>query len=155
MTLWTVAYQAPLSWGFSRQEYWSGLSCPPPGDLPNPGIKPMSLTSSALANRFFTTSATREAPILLDLPAKTYTTDHSFYHFFLNRLRYNIYNSPKAFKPMAFNIFTELCTDHQNLLLHGLFCSCSEQGLLSGSSARASHCGGFSSCGALVLRRVD
>ena len=39
----TVAYQAPLSMGFSRQEYWSGLSYPPPGDLPNPGIKPTSL----------------------------------------------------------------------------------------------------------------
>ena len=42
MTLWTVARQAPLSMGFSRQEYWSGLPCPPPGDLPNPGIKPRS-----------------------------------------------------------------------------------------------------------------
>ena len=42
MTLWTVALQAPLSMGFSRQEYWSGLPCPPPGDLSNPGIKPVS-----------------------------------------------------------------------------------------------------------------
>ena len=42
VTLWTVAHQAPLSMGFSRQEYWSGLPCPPPGDLPNPGIKPRS-----------------------------------------------------------------------------------------------------------------
>ena len=39
-TPWTVALQAPLSMGFSRQEYWSGLPCPPPGDLPNPGIQP-------------------------------------------------------------------------------------------------------------------
>ena len=39
-TLWSVAHQAPLSMGFSRQEYWSGLPFPPPGDLPNPGIKP-------------------------------------------------------------------------------------------------------------------
>ena len=39
-TLWTVALQAPLSMGFSRQEYWSGLPFPSPGDLPNPGIKP-------------------------------------------------------------------------------------------------------------------
>ena len=39
---WTVAYQAPLSMGFSRQEYWSGLACPPPGDLPDPVIKPWS-----------------------------------------------------------------------------------------------------------------
>ena len=40
VTLWTVACQAPLSMGFSRQEYWRGLPCPPPGDLPDPGIKP-------------------------------------------------------------------------------------------------------------------
>ena len=39
---WTVAHQAPLSMGFSRQEYWSGVPCPPPEDLPNPGIKPWS-----------------------------------------------------------------------------------------------------------------
>ena len=43
LTLWTVALQAPLSWGSSRQEYWSGLPCPPPGDLSNPGIEPRSL----------------------------------------------------------------------------------------------------------------
>ena len=60
--LWTVACQAPLSMEFSRQEYWSGLPCPPPRALPNPGIKPMSLTSPALAGGFFTTSATWEAP---------------------------------------------------------------------------------------------
>ena len=48
--------------GFSRQEYWSGLLCLSPGDLPNPGIEPASL---ALAGRFFTTSATWEAPKLL------------------------------------------------------------------------------------------
>ena len=41
-TPWTVAHQAPLSIGFSRQEYWSRLPCPPPGDLPNPGVKPRS-----------------------------------------------------------------------------------------------------------------
>ena len=50
-----VAQQTPLSMGFSRQEYWSGLPCPPPGDLPDPGIKPMSLMSPALAGGFFTT----------------------------------------------------------------------------------------------------
>ena len=55
-TLWTVARQAPLSVGFSRQEYWSGLSCPPPGDLPDPGIERRSLKSSALGGKFFTTS---------------------------------------------------------------------------------------------------
>ena len=46
--------------GFSRQEDWNGLPCPPPGDLPDPGIKPASVMSPALAGRFFTTSATWE-----------------------------------------------------------------------------------------------
>ena len=59
---WTVAHQAPPPMGFSRQEYWSGLLCPPPGALPYPGIKPMSLTSSLLAGSFFTTRATLAAP---------------------------------------------------------------------------------------------
>ena len=62
-TPWTVAHQAPLSVGFSRQEYWSGLSCPPPVDLPNPEIKPPSLMSLALAGGFFATSANWEAHI--------------------------------------------------------------------------------------------
>ena len=62
-TLWTIARQAPLSMGFSRQEYWSGLPCPPPGDLPDPGIEPVSsLLSPALAVSFFTTSPTWKAP---------------------------------------------------------------------------------------------
>ena len=60
-TPWTVACQAPLSRGFSRHAYWDGLPCPPPGNLPNPEIEPMSLTSPALAGGFFTTSATWEA----------------------------------------------------------------------------------------------
>ena len=48
MTLWTVACKIPLSMGFSRQEYWSGLPCLPPGDLPDPGIEPVSLLSPEL-----------------------------------------------------------------------------------------------------------
>ena len=47
-TLWTVAHQAPLSMGFSKQEYWSGVPCPPPGYLANPGIKPMSPAAPTL-----------------------------------------------------------------------------------------------------------
>ena len=62
--LWIIATQAPLSLGFSRQEYWSGLPCPLPGDLPNSGIKPASLMSPVLASEFFTTSATWEAHAL-------------------------------------------------------------------------------------------
>ena len=45
--LWTVALQAPLTMGFCRQEYWSGLPCPPPGDLPDPGIEPVSPAAPA------------------------------------------------------------------------------------------------------------
>ena len=56
---WTVACQAPLSMGFSRQEYWSVLPFPPPGDLPGPGIK---LVSSALAGRFLSTEPPRKPP---------------------------------------------------------------------------------------------
>ena len=55
---WTGAHQAPLSMTFSRQEYWSGLPCPPPGDLPNPGTEPSSLASPALAGGFFATVPT-------------------------------------------------------------------------------------------------
>ena len=57
VTPWTVAHQASLSMGFSRQEYWSGLQCPPPENLPYPGIEPMSLTPPVLAGVFFTISA--------------------------------------------------------------------------------------------------
>ena len=59
VTLWTVACQSPLSLGFSRQEYWSGLPFPLPGDLPDPGIEPLS---PVLAGRFFTP----------ELPGKSY-----------------------------------------------------------------------------------
>ena len=52
---WTVAHQAPLSVGIFRQEHWSGLPCPPPGDPPHPGAEPVSLPSPALADGFFTT----------------------------------------------------------------------------------------------------
>ena len=57
-TLRTVAHQVPLSMGCSRQEYWSGLPFPSPGDLPNPRIQPVSLLSPALTGGFFGTSAT-------------------------------------------------------------------------------------------------
>ena len=60
-TLWTVVRQAPLSLGFSRQEYWSGLPFPSPGELPDPGIKPASPVSHALPGGFFASSSTWEA----------------------------------------------------------------------------------------------
>ena len=60
-TLWTIADQAPLSMGFSRQEYCSGLQCPSPGDCPYSEIQPVSLGPPALAERFFTTTSIWEA----------------------------------------------------------------------------------------------
>ena len=67
VTLWTIAHQAPLSMGFPRQEYWSRLPFPSPGDLPDPGIKPVSPVSATLAGRFFTTAPGKPQP-LLNLP---------------------------------------------------------------------------------------
>ena len=58
VTPWTIALQVCLTIGFSRQEYWSGLLYPPPGDLPDSGTEPTFLTSPALAGRFFTASTT-------------------------------------------------------------------------------------------------
>ena len=78
-TLWIIAYQAPLSMGFSGQEYWSGLPCPPPGHLPDTGIKPTSLESPALAGEFFTTSAILEAQYL-EL-SKACRLSHSWFFF--------------------------------------------------------------------------
>ena len=73
--------QAPLSMGFSRQEHWSGLPCPSPGDLPDPGIEPESLRSPASAGRVFTTSATWEAPKHVDgcMYIDTYVHIDAFY----------------------------------------------------------------------------
>ena len=62
--LWTVAPQVPLSMGYSRQEYWSGLPCPSPGDLPDPGIKPKSPAASVLQEDSLP-RATREAHVCL------------------------------------------------------------------------------------------
>ena len=64
-TPWTVALQAPLSMRFSKQEYWSGLPFPTPGDLPDPGIEPTPLMFPALAGRFSTANATWEAPVCI------------------------------------------------------------------------------------------
>ena len=76
VTLWTVACQAPLSMGFSRQEHCSGIPCTPLGDPPDPGIKnkPAFLMSSALADGFFTTSSTWEAQNLIYQNMQYYLT---------------------------------------------------------------------------------
>ena len=66
---WTVAHQAPLSVEFSRQEYWSGLPFPPPGDPPDPGIKTASPASPALTGRFLTTQQPGKHTYLRELLA--------------------------------------------------------------------------------------
>ena len=76
VTPWSVAHLDPLSIGFYRQEYWSGLPFPPPGDLPNPGTKLESLASPALADKF-TTWATWEASV------KHIASWYIWYHFLM------------------------------------------------------------------------
>ena len=93
-TPWTVARQAPLSLEFPRQEYWSGLPFPSSGDLPDPGIKPTSHMSPALAGGFFTISTTWEAPLrwhcpnsVLSLtPSETNLTLNFSWRFFSSQL---------------------------------------------------------------------
>ena len=63
VTLWTVAHQAPLSVGFSKQEFWSGVPFPTPGSLPDPGIESTNLASPALTSGLFTISATWKADV--------------------------------------------------------------------------------------------
>ena len=80
-TLWMVACQALLFMGFSRQEYWSGLPCPPPGNLPSPVIEPASLMSPVLVGGFFTTSATWEAIYIhIECSSLCYTVGTCFIH---------------------------------------------------------------------------
>ena len=84
VALWTVAPQAPLSLGFSRQGYWSGLPCPPPGGLPDPGTEPACLTFHALAGGFFTPSPTWElfAIYCHYIKATTIHNNHSCLKFY-------------------------------------------------------------------------
>ena len=82
VTLWTVAHQAPLSMGISRQQQWAWVSRPLPGDLPSPGIEPTSLMSLALAGRFFTTSTTWEAPDNINACIK-----HAYMKAYLEKLK--------------------------------------------------------------------
>ena len=82
--LWIVAHLAPLSMGYSRQEHWSGLPCPPPGNLPNPGIEPRSFMSPTLVGRFFTTRATWKA--LSVIRAWHFLPSNSSYYGFITQL---------------------------------------------------------------------
>ena len=96
----SVACQDPLSMGFSRQGYWSGLPCPPPGDLPNPGIEPSSLKSPVLTGRFFSTSTTWEAPSNLGRPHHHLpTTSPSTKQKNVHKLITHPSSSPCLYKP--------------------------------------------------------
>ena len=107
-TPWTVAHQAPLSMGFSRQEYyWSGLPCPPPGGLPHPGIEPASLLSLALAGRFFTTKATWEAQSRVDLSLFFLFHPIDLWKNMSDRISH-IHNFPVSFLLRSFNLFLHL-----------------------------------------------
>ena len=85
-TLWTVALQAPVSMGFSRQEYCSGLPHPPPGDLPNPGIELVSPMSPVSAGKLFTTSATWKAHLYLYFITYTISSIGSVWRTLTNTL---------------------------------------------------------------------
>ena len=98
VTPWTIARQTPLSMGFTRQEYWSGLPFRSPGDLPNPGIKPTSLASPALAGELFITSTTWEA---------------------LKRLLNRIITSPLPSFPFSIWARCQLCEDPPVLFMGG------------------------------------
>ena len=89
---WIVACQAPLSTGLSQQEYWNGLSCPPPGDLFKPGSKTVSLVSSTLAGGFFTSSAPWEAPVRCISPVHSFSLIYfpMYYMWFLCHLLDNV-----------------------------------------------------------------
>ena len=76
-TPWTIVCQAPLSLGFSRQEYWSGLPCPPPGDLPNTGIELIFPTSPALQEMHSLPLSHRESQMWYLPPVILYKTKHS------------------------------------------------------------------------------
>ena len=98
-TPWSVTYQAPLSMGFSRQEYWSGLQCSSPGDLPGPGIKPSSFIFAVLEGRFFTTITTWKASNIYSTICKI----DSQWEFcvWLRKLKPGLYNNLKEWDGMA------------------------------------------------------
>ena len=86
-----VVRQTPPSMGFCSQEYWSGLPCPPPGDLLDPGIEPLSLTSPALAGRFFTTSTTWETlPIQVNCAIQEVLISNPFFFFLINSVNVSV-----------------------------------------------------------------
>ena len=140
VTLWTVAHQAPLSMGFSRQEYWSALLCPLPGDLPNSGIK-LALQVYSL-------------PTELPEKPKLGCTEHL-------KMLYSLVKNMQIFTSLVFFIFYRLIFIYVFIfgcvgssVLHRLLSSWGEKELISCCGAQASHSGGFSCCGAQGLGHV-
>ena len=126
----SVPPEVPLSMGFPRQQYWSGLPCPPPEDLPDPEIESMSHISPSLASRFFTTSTTWEAPIHVSILPQTplpcrlphsieqsslcYIYNSMMYHSFLSQLSIGRYL--RCFRVLAIVNSASL-----NIGVHGSF----------------------------------
>ena len=108
-TLWTVARQAPLSMGFSRQGYWSGLPCSPPGDLPDPGIEPWSLMSTCIGRRLFLLLAPPGKPMdsISHLTGNTFTFNFGiifqcfFFFFFLTISSYGLEQDSSNYRPQG------------------------------------------------------
>ena len=95
--------------GFSRQEYWSGLPCLPPGDLPDPGVEPAFPVSPALAGGFFTTSATLETRALLHYTANLVCPTLCFQKTFTEEVTLTLSTSFQGFPSMPLASFLGLC----------------------------------------------
>ena len=117
VTTWTVAHRAPLSMEFLRQEYWSWLPFPIPGDLPDPGIEPKSLVSSALAGRFFTT-----APLLAQNSLPTFNfffCPSSLHQCFSILSEYKNLSVPSSYEiqPLSLTYWESLSPDAKMFLI--------------------------------------
>ena len=119
-TPWTIVHRAPPSMEFSRQEDWSGLPFPPPGDLPDPGIETTSLKYPALAGRFFTTSATWEAVLK---PMLIYCSENprALKNYVKSTLPVLYKWNNKAW--MTAYSFTACFTDYLNCITVEIYCS--------------------------------
>ena len=114
-----IDHQDPLSMEFSRQESWSGLRCPPPGNLPRPEIEPASLISPALAGRFFPTSATREGRPASHSKTNQFITSTTnllflckgrFLTYIKNREMYNAYHHQLSQVSALANLVLPMCS---------------------------------------------
>ena len=112
----TEACQAPLFVGFSRQEYWSGLPFPPPGELPNSGIKPTSPVTLALAGRFFTTELPGKPNISISTANFPWNTTSLHPHNFTDI--FHFHSCPSIFKfPFWFLLWSRSCLERCFYLL--------------------------------------